>query len=66
MIRPFSRTEFLSTPTFSPTTIGIPKSAAHTANEFQYLAAMKVDPSAPVIKGILHFVLISSMFRSLP
>jgi hypothetical protein len=33
--------------------------AAPIANESQYLAAINVDPSAPVINGTLVFVLIS-------
>ena len=57
MILPFSIFAFLSMPTtFSPMTIGNPTNAAPMAKEFQYLAAIKVDPSAPVIIGTRDFV----------
>ena len=49
--------EFLSTPTtFSPMTTGIPTNAPPIAKAFQYFSAIKVDPIAPVINGILIFV----------
>ena len=58
LILPFLISDSLSTPTtFSPTTIGMPTSAPPMANESQYLAAMKVEPRAPVIIGRRLFVL---------
>jgi hypothetical protein len=40
--------------TFSPTTMGKPQRAAPMAKESQYLAAIGVDPRAPVIIGMRH------------
>ena len=45
--------------TFSPMTMGKPHRAAPTAKESQYLAAMKVEPRAPVMMGRRQVVLTS-------
>jgi len=49
---PFSMTARRSTATtFSPTTMGMPDRAQPMAKESQYLAAIKVEPKAPVMSG---------------
>ena len=56
-MRPLTISAFLSTPTtFSPTTTGTPHNAQPVAKEFQYFAATKVEPKAPVITGYLHVI----------
>src|SRR6056297_1127065 len=58
---PLPMTALRSTPTtFSPTTMGMPTRAHPAAKESQYLAAMNVDPRAPVIRGIPTLVLVSA------